>query len=129
MMELRKCNLDDIVWIRKGSSVGSTADISVRKCKDGCINFTFRNGALPNISKSEYVQFGILDGALLFREAGKSDGYKATFKARTGNYHLSIKNNEAILDWLSEFDGEGDYHARMFKSYLYIDSTTKIERE
>lgn len=127
-MDLRKCDLNNVIWTRRSSSGGSDADVSIRKCKSGGLNFTFRNSVLPNITETEYIQIGILDGALLFRTSSRSEGYKVTLKKTTGNYHVCIRN-EALDEWAQEFNGEGDYTARMFRKYIYIDpDTTKRDK-
>lgn len=129
-MDLSKVKINDIVWTKRvgGHGNNGNADISVFRSKES-VNFTFRNNVIPSLSDTGYIQIGILGDALLFKESDKYTGHKPTKKETSNgsvNYHLHISDTN-VLKWIDDNNGIGDYHARLFKNYIYIDEASKID--
>ena len=118
-MNLREINLNDIGWVSKKTRRNENADITVTLCKDGCVSITFRNDVIDTLSATGYAQVGIIGSALLFKEADAYEGYKLSHnKSKNGNKNMQI-SDERIALWAKKY--AGDYTAKLFKTYIYID--------
>lgn len=129
-MDLSKVKINDIVWVKRTGGHGTTgnADISIFKAKDG-INITFRNNVIPSLTETGYVQVGMVSSALLFKESDRYTGHKPSKKAtKTGgdNYYLSVSDKD-LVKFCEKNNLIGDYHARLFKNYIYVDDACKID--